>query len=81
MDFMNDLSRHAGNNSDEYRPPFGGMSEDEVEDLVGRAAQKVMDNFYRDIGKSVAQKILWVIGLATVSLIIWLASIGKLKGI
>jgi hypothetical protein len=80
---VNDLSRHAGNHSDaeDYRPAFGGLSEEEVEDLVGRAAQKVMDNFYRDIGKSVAQKIFWVIGLATVSLIIWLASIGKLKGI
>jgi hypothetical protein len=80
---MNDLSHHSGNNrdEDEYRPAFGGLNEEEVEDLVGRAAQKVMDNFYRDIGKSVAQKILWVIGLATVSLIIWLASIGKLKGI
>jgi hypothetical protein len=80
---MNDLSHHSGNNrdEDEYRPAFGGLREEEVEDLVGRAAQKVMDNFYRDIGKSVAQKILWVIGLATVSLIIWLASIGKLKGI
>jgi hypothetical protein len=80
---MNDVSHHVGNNrdQDEYRPAFGGLSEEEVEDLVGRAAQKVMDNFYRDIGKSVAQKILWVIGLATVSLIIWLASIGKLKGI
>jgi hypothetical protein len=76
---MTDLSKDGGNHSSAYRQPFGGMSEDEIEDLVGRAAQKVMDNFYRDIGKSVLSKVLWAIGLVTVSLLIWLAGAGKLK--
>lgn len=61
------------------RLPFGGLTEPEIEALVGRAAQKVMDNFYMEIGKTVAQKILWVIGIATVAVLVYLAGTGKLK--
>ena len=76
---MNDLSRHTGNNSDGYRLPYAGMTEDEIEDLVGRVSDKVVSRFYEEVGRGVMKKILWVIGLATISLLIWLAGTGKIK--
>jgi hypothetical protein len=64
---------------DEHRPPFGGMTEEEIEELVGRVSQRVLNGFYTEIGKSVVKKALWVIGLATISLLIYLTGAGKFK--
>lgn len=61
------------------RLPFGGMTETEVQDLVEKVAQRVMENFYLEVGRSVAKKAMWVIGLATVAVIIWLSGADKLK--
>jgi hypothetical protein len=76
---VSDLSRHTGNGNIDRRVPFAGLSEDDIEDLVGRISQRVMDKCYQDIGRSVVNKTLWVIGLVSVSLLIWLAGAGKLK--
>lgn len=68
-------------NDIEGRRPFRGLSEEEVELLVGRVSQRVLENFYQEVGRSVMSKVLWVIGLVTVSLVIWLTSTGRMKGL
>jgi hypothetical protein len=77
LDGSKQVSHHT--NGGERRAPFSGLSEDDVEELVGRVTQKVLDKCYQDIGRSVVNKALWVIGLVSVSLLIWLAGAGKLK--
>ena len=58
--------------SSEYTLP-PGWSEDDVEKLVGRVSQRVMRNFYEEVGRSVVKKMLSVIGLITVGMMIWAA--------
>lgn len=60
------------------REAFGGLSEDEVENIVERVTARVVQNFYQEVGKDVVSKILWVIGLGTVVLFTWLGLTGKL---
>jgi hypothetical protein len=61
------------------RKPFGGLSESDVERLVERVSAQVLNNFYLEVGRTVMAKFLWVIGLATVGLLVWLTGSGKLK--
>lgn len=62
----------------EVHVKFSGLSENEIEDLVERVTQRVMANFYQEVGKSVVKKFLQVVGFATVAIGIWIAG-GKLK--
>ncbi len=66
------------NSGENGRRPFGGLSEDEVENIVERVTARVVQNFYQEVGKNVVSKILWVIGLGTVVLFTWLGLTGKL---
>lgn len=59
------------------RQPYGGMSEDEVEALVSRVAEKVIENFYAEVGKNVIRKGLWIAGMVGVGLAIFF---GFVKG-
>ena len=61
------------------RPRYGGMTEDEIEELVGKVSTRVMNNFYQEVGRSIFNKFLWMIGIITVSLLIGLAASGKLR--
>lgn len=63
-------------------PPkkFGGMTEDELEDLVERVSKKVTDNFYQEVGRGVVDKIVKFIGIVAVALLTWAGATGKLGG-
>lgn len=61
------------------REPFGGLSEDEIETLVERVTEKVVANFYAEVGKNVVQKFLWAVGILTVALMAWLGLTGKIS--
>lgn len=65
--------------TDEKSGAIGPLSEVEVELLVERVCEKVMLNFYSQIGRSVVNKLFWVIGVIAVSVALWLAGAGKLK--
>jgi hypothetical protein len=57
---------------------FGWLSDQEVELIVERVTQRVMENFYQEVGKSVVKKAFQAIGLVAVALSIWIAG-GRLK--
>lgn len=59
------------------REPFGGLSEAEVEDLVERVTEKVVENFYAEVGKNVVKKGLWIAGIIGVGLAIFFGFAGK----
>ena len=63
----------------EDRAPFGGLTEKELEQLVERVSEQVMANFYQSVVKGVLSRLAWIVGIVVVSLVLWLASAGKLK--
>jgi hypothetical protein len=60
------------------RPPFGGLTDLEIEEIAERAAEKAVEKFYLEIGKQTVKKALMVIGAGVIFLLIWLGSNGHL---
>ena len=63
--------------------PFGGLTPDEIEQIVEkaseRAAKKVLDSVYLEIGKGVLRKAAWLLGTALLVLLAWLGGKGLIK--
>ena len=55
------------------RQPFGGWTDGEIELLVERISERVMANFYEEVGKAVVKRMMQVIGIATVVIMMWIA--------
>lgn len=53
------------------------LSDDQIERIAERAAEVALSKVYQQIGKSVVQKILWVVGAASLALFAWLNGSGK----
>ena len=62
------------------REPFGGLTEEEIEKLVMRVSERVVADFYQNIGRSVTNKFFWLVGIGIVAFLTWLGLTGKLKG-
>lgn len=54
--------------------------EDEIEKIAEKAAQKAIEKLtnqvYQEVGKSVVQKLFYVVGICAVGLYLWLKSKG-----
>ena len=55
------------------------LSEAEMDAIAERAADKAIRKMYEQIGKSVAQKVYWGIGIVVVGMIMMLAGNGMSK--
>jgi hypothetical protein len=55
------------------------LSEAEMDAIAERAADRAIEKVYEQIGKSVAQKIYWFIGVAVVGMVMLLAGNGISK--
>lgn len=55
------------------------LSDEQLEHLVERVTEKVIENVYTSVGKSVVTKFFWVIGVGAVGLVTYLAGIGHIK--
>jgi hypothetical protein len=55
------------------------LSEAEMDAIAERAADRALKKVYEQIGKSVAQKIYWFIGVAVVGMMMLLAGNGMSK--
>lgn len=55
------------------------LTEAEIEHIAERAADKAIEKVYSQIGKSVAQKIIWMIGVATVGIFMFVSGKEVLK--
>jgi hypothetical protein len=60
-------------------PP--GWTEGDVERLVAKVSQRVIDNLYQEVGKSVVKRILQAIGWAAVFGLAWLGASNARKWI
>ncbi|MBV6447085.1 hypothetical protein [Nitrosomonas sp.] len=60
------------------------LTEEQVEEIAERAAaralNKMADQVYREVGKGVVSKALWLIGVIAVGVAMWLNSKGFLNG-
>ncbi len=52
---------------------IGNLTDEDVEDLVARVADRVIDQFYQDIGKSVVKRFYQLVGLGAVAGMLWFA--------
>jgi hypothetical protein len=59
------------------------LSEEQLEEIAERAAEKaiakVTQDLYTSIGKAVLTKVVWSVGVAWVALIIWLNAKGFIR--
>ncbi len=62
---------------------FSPLTDAQIEKIAEKAADKAVakltDRVYRDVGKSVVQKFVWIVGVASVALFFWLQSKGLIK--
>ena len=55
------------------------LSEAEMDAIAERAADRAIRKMYESIGKSVAQKVYWAIGIVVVGMVMLLAGNGMSK--
>jgi hypothetical protein len=60
------------------RPPFGGLTDLEIEEIAERAAEKAVEKFYLEVGKQTVKKALMVIGAGVIFLLIWMGTTGHM---
>jgi hypothetical protein len=49
------------------------ISEELMEKIAERAAKRVMDNVYREVGRSLLTKIVWAAGVLGVAIAMWVS--------
>lgn len=49
------------------------LSEHEIEIIAERAAEKAIEKVYTELGKSVAHKLMWFLGVAVVGAVVLLS--------
>lgn len=54
------------------------LTEQQMDAIAERAANKVFERIYSEVGKSVLRKFAWALGVITVALLIWAAGKGAL---
>lgn len=54
------------------------LTDQQIDEIAERAAQKALQIVYAEVGKSVLKKLAWVVGLVVVGLAIWLTGKGYL---
>ena len=60
------------------KQPFP-LTDAQIEELVERVTEKVIQNVYIGIGESVVKKFFWIVGLGSLAVLTWLAGTGKLQ--
>lgn len=55
------------------RSEFAGLTEEEINHIADRAAERALERVYANIGKSIVKKVFWFVGLVFVSGLIYLS--------
>lgn len=56
----------------------GTLTDEQIEQIAERAAEKALEKVYAQIGKSIVHKFLWLVGAASLAVLAWLKGSGKL---
>ena len=49
------------------------LTDDMIDTIAERAAKRVLDNVYREVGKSLMHKFMWALGVLGVAIAMWLS--------
>lgn len=62
----------------EYRGPErrSGLTEEQIELIAERAAEKALQHVYASVGKGLLNKVAWVLGAAVIGLLLWMGGKG-----
>jgi hypothetical protein len=63
------MSEYTG----EERRAHPPLTEEMMDAIAERAAKRVMDNVYREVGKSLLTKIVWAAGVIGVGIAMWVS--------
>lgn len=58
------------------REPYGGLTDREIDDIAERAAERALEKVYTEVGRSIVRRLTWLVGVAAVSLLVYLAGKG-----
>lgn len=68
---MSELTERRQN---ERRSGYVSISEQDIENIAERAATKALEKVYSEIGKSVVQKVLYLVGAVCIAVAAWVSS-------
>jgi hypothetical protein len=54
------------------------LTDEQIELIAERAAEKALEKVYASVGRSVVQKFLWILGASALALAAWLKGSGKI---
>ena len=55
------------------------LTDEQIEHIVERVTEKVIENVYISIGQGVVKKFFYILGIGTLVLVTWLAGNGHFK--
>jgi hypothetical protein len=55
------------------------LTDEQLEVLVEKVTEKVIENVYISIGQNVVKKFFWIVGISTGILLAWLSGNGHIK--
>jgi len=62
---------------------FAPLTDEQIERIAERAAEKAVtkltDHVYREVGKSIVQKFIYIVGVTAVAFFLWAQSKGLIK--
>jgi len=65
----------------EYQGPerrANPLTEEQIEAIAERAAEKALEKVYASIGRSVVTRLLWLVGAASLAVFAYFKGLGKL---
>lgn len=69
--------------SDVYSGPerrhVATLTDEQMDAIAEKAAAKALEKVYAEVGKSIVQKFLWIVGVAAVGIVMWLTGKGVIK--
>lgn len=54
------------------------LSDEQIELIAERAAEKALEKVYASVGKSIVHKVFWLVGAAALALVAYFKGVGKL---
>lgn len=60
------------------KPPLP-LTDEQLEHIVERVTERVIQNVYISVGESIVKKFFWIVGLATISIVTYFAGVGHIK--
>ncbi len=65
--------------ADGTRAPMGGLTEDEIDKITERAAERALEKVYIELGRSIIRRVFWLVGVVALAFAALLAGKGVIS--